>query len=112
MVDDTPGIRAVRVGSVLMTDKLSEFLAEHKASEFGLAPVSKAMAIKMAVALEQRVEELEGALKLIASDALWHDGIENPEALEDIRKTVKSLGYTKEALAEEEATPLVDTPRS
>ncbi len=38
-----------------MSEKLSEFLAEHKASEFGLAPVSKALAIKMAKALEQRV---------------------------------------------------------
>ena len=44
-----------------MDDKLSEFLAEHKASEFGLAPVSKAYAIKMAGALEQRIEELEEA---------------------------------------------------
>ena len=42
-----------------MTEKLSEFLAEHKASEFGLAPVSKAYAIKMSEALEQRIEELE-----------------------------------------------------
>lgn len=37
---------------------------------------------------------LESALDSIAEDALWHDGIDNPEALEDIRKMVKSLGYT------------------
>jgi hypothetical protein len=34
-------------------------------------------------------------MDLIAEDALWHDGHDNPEALEDIRKTVKSLGYTQ-----------------
>ena len=31
---------------------LSKFLSEHRASEFGLAPVSKAYAIKMAENLE------------------------------------------------------------
>jgi hypothetical protein len=52
--------------------------------------------------LEQRVDGLDQ----IAEDALWHDGHDNPEALEDIRKTLKSLGYTQAAIlakAEEEA---------
>ena len=48
------------------------------------------------VALEAKLEALKEALDLIAEDALWHDGQDNPEALEDIRKTVKALGYTKE----------------
>ena len=46
-------------------------------------------------ALEAKLEALEGAIALIAEDALWHDGSDNPEALEDIRKTVKALGYTR-----------------
>ena len=45
--------------------------------------------------LEAKLEALEGAIALIAEDALWHDGSDNPEALEDIRKTVKALGYTR-----------------
>lgn len=44
-------------------------------------------------ALKTKNEQLQGAMDLIAQDALWHDGVNNPEALEDIRKTVKSLGY-------------------
>ncbi len=52
--------------------------------------------------LEAKLSKMEEALDLIAEDALWHDGHDNPEALEDIRKTVKSLGYTKEALAGKE----------
>lgn len=47
------------------------------------------------------LEERERTLDLIAEDALWHDGHDNPEALEDIRKTVKSLGYTQTAVKEE-----------
>ena len=46
------------------------------------------------VDLRKRVEGLDQ----IAEDALWHDGHSNPEALEDIRKTVKSLGYTQAAI--------------
>jgi len=48
-----------------MSEKLSEFLLEHRASEFGLAPVSRALAIKMAVALEadlQRYQEKADAI--------------------------------------------------
>ena len=41
--------------------KLSSFLAEHRASEFGLAPVSRQLAIQMAEALETKVEEMESA---------------------------------------------------
>lgn len=42
-----------------------------------------------------RLSEMEEALDQIAEDALWYDGHDNSEALEDIRKTVKSLGYTQ-----------------
>ena len=45
-------------------------------------------------ALRERVEGLDQ----IAEDALWHDGHDNPEALEDIRKTLKALGYTQAAI--------------
>ena len=45
--------------------------------------------------LESENERLQEAMDLIAQDALWHDGASNPEALEDIRKTVKSLGYVQ-----------------
>jgi hypothetical protein len=38
---------------------------------------------------------LERSLELIASDALWHDGSPNPEALEDIRDRMRTLGYSR-----------------
>ena len=41
-----------------MTDQLSKFLSEHRASEFGLAPVSKAYAIKLAENLESERDAL------------------------------------------------------
>ena len=41
-----------------MTEQLSKFLSEHRASEFGLAPVSKAHAIKMAENLESESNAL------------------------------------------------------
>jgi hypothetical protein len=43
--------------------ELSRFLEEHKASEFGLAPVSKEMAIKMAKELQARCERLERIMR-------------------------------------------------
>jgi hypothetical protein len=45
-----------------MSEKLSEFLAEHRASTFGLAPVSKAWAIKMAIALESELAQAKAEL--------------------------------------------------
>lgn len=45
--------------------KLSTFLKEHKGTDLGLAPVSKQVAIKMAVDLEAKQEALEGALQEI-----------------------------------------------
>ncbi len=50
---------------VMSEPKLSEFLAEHRASEFGLAPVSKAMAVKMAEALEAKLPKMEKALNIM-----------------------------------------------
>ena len=41
-----------------MSDPLSKFLSEHRASEFGLAPVSKAYAIKLAENLESERDAL------------------------------------------------------
>ena len=61
-----------------MSEKLSEFLAEHRASEFGLAPVSKALAIKMAVAIETKLEALNEITDVVSGwaeiDPTYLDG--------------------------------------
>src|SRR3990167_5664671 len=63
------------------------------------------LAREMALALEVREEaiadwkshseETQRQMENIASDALWHDGGPNPEALDEIRDLLRSLGYSR-----------------
>ena len=42
------------------------------------------------------LNKMEDLIHQIAEDAMWHDGVQNQEALDDIRDLLRSEGYTKE----------------